>query len=628
MLPYFPTLYKDELLYSWFARYHVHSANISPKQTMNELFGNKSSIAIPDLPIRLDEVYKRISHFKGPDVDEWIKNHTFYNYYTTFSTAENKSRLLLAMKSNDSQFLHLFLGIMASSIKENMYFLYCPKCFQKDLLMKGEPYWRLSHQLPGVLICLDHNEFLLKSSVKFRGDNKHEYVAANHFNCSFTEIDGLASEGIKYKEHAIALAQQIQWTMKNDTNFILESIQRPYKYLLHKNGFASVNGSINQRLLANQFISYYGSDFLEKVQSDIKIDSQSCWLKTITRKHRKVFHPIRHLLLIHFLGGNIDSFYQCNECKPLPFGEGPYPCLNPAANHYEKRIIQNVTISTCTDTRRPVGTFQCDCGFVYSRRGPDITHLDQFKIGRVKQFGQVWINKLHYLMKVENRNFTDISKLLKCDIGTVRKYAKTTSLTFTESKITVLKQIKEKRRIWEQLLADKPECSITGLRKLDPSLYSWFYRNDREWLKEHSPKQRNKNISSKIDWNLRDEELLKEVFLVIANLYWSEKPVYVNINRIGKEVGKLYLLQKHLDKLPKTKKYLLKNVETIQEFQIRRVKWAATEIFKQKGFVSEWEIKRMAGLREHVEPEVSELIKCLINRNYVLEEGEFGFVED
>lgn len=39
MLSYFPNLYPDELLYSWFARYHDHSGNTSSKQTMKELFG-------------------------------------------------------------------------------------------------------------------------------------------------------------------------------------------------------------------------------------------------------------------------------------------------------------------------------------------------------------------------------------------------------------------------------------------------------------------------------------------------------------------------------------------------------------------------------------------------------------
>lgn len=54
MLGFFPRLYKDELLYSWFARYHLYSANDGPKQTMEDLFGIQNELAVPDLPVNLE----------------------------------------------------------------------------------------------------------------------------------------------------------------------------------------------------------------------------------------------------------------------------------------------------------------------------------------------------------------------------------------------------------------------------------------------------------------------------------------------------------------------------------------------------------------------------------------------
>lgn len=94
--------------------------------------------------------------------------------------------------------------------------------------------------------------------------------------------------------------------------------------------------------MAEQFTLFYGEEFLEAMQSSVDILSESCWLKSITRKHRKSFHPIRHLLLIYFLGEEIDTFYQYAHKEYKPFGEGPYFCLNPAAKHYKQRVIPNV----------------------------------------------------------------------------------------------------------------------------------------------------------------------------------------------------------------------------------------------------------------------------------------------
>ncbi|KYH30455.1 hypothetical protein CLTEP_26480 [Clostridium tepidiprofundi DSM 19306] len=69
------------------------------------------------------------------------------------------------------------------------------------------------------------------------------------------------------------------------------------------------------------------------VQSTVNINEESNWLRIIVRKHRKTFHPIRHLLMIDFLGMSLEElFYVKQECKP--FGIGPWPCLNAGAEHY------------------------------------------------------------------------------------------------------------------------------------------------------------------------------------------------------------------------------------------------------------------------------------------------------
>ena len=44
MLPFFPTPYPNELLYSAISRYHFYSGNIDCKDTLEELFGSRSVI--------------------------------------------------------------------------------------------------------------------------------------------------------------------------------------------------------------------------------------------------------------------------------------------------------------------------------------------------------------------------------------------------------------------------------------------------------------------------------------------------------------------------------------------------------------------------------------------------------
>ena len=42
MITYMPTIYPDELVYSWFGRYYVHSGCFSHKMALQELYCKKS----------------------------------------------------------------------------------------------------------------------------------------------------------------------------------------------------------------------------------------------------------------------------------------------------------------------------------------------------------------------------------------------------------------------------------------------------------------------------------------------------------------------------------------------------------------------------------------------------------
>ena len=81
------------------------------------------------------------------------------------------------------------------------------------------------------------------------------------------------------------------------------------------------------------------------------------WPEQIVRTHRKAFHPLLHLMLQMFLEGSSDVVSL--------FGRGPWPCLNPLAEHHGERIIDALDRHRNRDTL--VGVFSCQCGYVYTR---------------------------------------------------------------------------------------------------------------------------------------------------------------------------------------------------------------------------------------------------------------------
>ncbi len=606
MLSFFPPLYEDELLYSWFARYHIRSCNVSPKVTMNDLFGSANTIAVPDLPTHLDKFYERIIHFDIKSLDSLIYNHTLFRYYTVFQPESVREKVYQAMVTgNRPGAIHTMTGIAASVVKEWTFLRFCPTCFQEDIQKKGEPYWHVSHQFPGVFTCLKHGNYLCDSTVKFRSAEKHEFVAATKDNCPSIFLK--ASYSDKTKDFLDMIAEQGQELISSDFLLSFEGIQKAYKYLLKEKGFSNINGKVDQKRLAEQFQFFYGEELLSVVQSSVSYENPFCWLKNITRKHRKSFHPLRHILFIHFLGESIETFYKFASKEYQPFGEAPYYCLNPAADHFKERVITDMRMSLCTDTRRPVAIFSCYCGFVYSRRGPDKVKEDKFKVGRIKQFGDVWESKLNQLVHTEKKSWYSAAKELQCDIGTVKKYA--TRPTFKD--VSTLEESTEdmtstKQKEWLNLIQMHPEKSVTQLRKIVPALYAWHYRNNRKWLKEHSPKQERKaDASRRVDWKERDEDILLQVKQTINKLYAYDKPIYVNKTRVGKEINQLSFIEKHLAKLPMTKKYIEENIESRHQFQIRRIKWASGQLAVKGEEIIEWKVRRLAGIRNDVSEEVT-----------------------
>ncbi|MEN6351256.1 MAG: TnsD family transposase [Syntrophomonas sp.] len=625
MLTFFPHRYSDELFYSVLARYHSKIGYLHPRDTLNELFGKTTNCAVCDLPSCFNLLTEHIPEEWGYDENQLIYITTLYNYYAPFMDLTRANRLLETMKGNFGGSIHTFTGIMASSIKTPRFFKFCPVCVEEELEKLGECYWHRLHQSPGVLICPEHKQLLLDSTVLTVGMHKHEFIPALKENCQFKPYKVDASDDTMGK--LLKFAIEAQWlldnTVSSPTN--LNWYRERYVNLLIQKDLATPSGRVRVDDLIYEFLSFYGEEFLKLMQSLPQGDNN--WLASIARKHRKVFHPIRHLLMMGFLTGSIAEFMN-NAYTYEPFGKGPWPCLNAAAGHYKKPVITDLEITYCTETRKPVGTFTCKCGFVFSRRGPDKDSNDRYRIGRVKEFGPVWKESLQKLLSMQDMSFRAIARKLEVDTNTVIKYSHLPEDEQSNKTNTDIpgapNTMEEYRKAWSQLITAYPSYSKTELRKIKPGLYIWLYRHDREWLNENSPFHVSPVLpDNRVDWQKRDEEVLNKVKKVVqVELRSSSKPRRITISRLGKETGLLALLERHLDKLPKTKSYLDATTEELDGFRIRRIKWASKVLDDSEEEVKPWKIAKLAGLR----PEYYDLIDTTLNGpiNYeAFPNGEF-----
>jgi hypothetical protein len=218
-------------------------------------------------------------------------------------------------------------------------------------------------------------------------------------------------------EYKIArMMSKVQEGVLND--FTSEKLKEIYKTKLDEKGFLTVNGFIKFQKLYNDFFKFYDNDFLSVFESAIDKESESNWIKIMLRGKKRKVHPIRHLLFIIYLFGNLDALIDFSNKKK---SEPLYPCLNPVANHYKELVIDSPIITADYKTREPVGNFLCSlCGFKYSRKMKE----DIYHVGRIKEFGYVWFDELSKLCDRNDLSLREKARKMNCDPWTVKKYCK------------------------------------------------------------------------------------------------------------------------------------------------------------------------------------------------------------
>jgi hypothetical protein len=599
----FPFLYRDELLYSVLARYHQYSGNENPKHTVNEAFGSKTVCASTTFPANLKLLCNRVSNLNTYGPSYFIDKHTLLPYFAPFISKERYFELRRVMSEEGGSSLYMKLGKVASTIKSNNYLNYCKECVAEENAVNGEVYWHRTHQVEGVRICPAHKTGLLKSNIPFsERKHKHEFISLQSIinvmepvNVLFTKIEF---------DHYLYIAEQTYYLLNNKIEPLgSNNIRRYYVTKLQEKGLISVGGRVRWKELISLFNHFYGTELLQNLNCYINYDKEDTWIQKLLRKPRVSSHPLRHILFLGFLGETISSMVsQINTISYKPFGSGPWICLNKAAEHYQKPVITSCEITRDYKSGLPLGTFSCSCGFVFSRKGPDKTDIDKYKIGRIKEFGSVWESKFAELAR-QKLSLRKMGEKLGVDPMTIKKKL---SINVNDKQSNNYFEEEEKkqnyRNQWFNLMKINEGASVTEIRLQNQKVYMWLYRNDKDWLEINAPIiQKGNKIHSvlRVDWEKRDHEMAAKVESIVSNILKEKAPlIKVTKNEIGRRLGKLSSFIKNLDNFPRTLRIVNQSLESIEQFQVRRVKYAVEEMRKTNDSIKEWQVIRAAGLKK------------------------------
>lgn len=603
MLGFFPDPYPDELLYSACARYTQITQYPNKQGAVKELFGGKGLAAIVDFPNRLDYFVSILPKGHNYSVEAFIELNTLVPFYAPFLPQGRIQRIYDDMKGEDTNRLQAKLSGKGTQIKSLKYLRYCPICMKEDLLEYEETYWHRIHQLNGICVCPTHQCFLEDSSVEFVRFSSRFFHNANDF--ILNSYENIRYLDLNRKSHQILLkiAKDAEWILANP-NFQTNSkiVRDRYYNILLERGFAYYNGRVKRVEFLNACNDFFPDEIFDYIG---RFSKKEEWLSALLESGytKTACHPIRHLLFMTFLGFTAQEFFTSfTEFKP--FCEPPYPCLNHASEHYrELRIPECKVFDAVTKRktyRQPMAIFECDCGFIYQRFGPDKSEEDKFRLSSVREYGKVWESKLIELWADLSISTKEIGKQIGVTKWTVNRHAIRLNLPMNTKenrsvrgyekhqnpKATFSQRKLKYRKQWLQAQQKYPNASRKDLLSRENFLYLWLQKNDSEWFEEHLPKPIKVNPRRPfLKWEEIDNQLSKEIKKICEEILAIEgTPVRISITEIIRHVGKAKWIDKRHQKLPLTTKVIDEYLESWEDFMIRRVAYVK-ELFIKKSVI-------------------------------------------
>lgn len=612
MINQFPYFYKDEILYGTLSRYHLLSGNLNYKDTLKEIFGSESLIPTIEFPSKLEYFENNCLKYLGLSADYIIQNHSMLPLYVPFIPKQRLTIIKEEMKHCDGKGIKAKVGTLAGGICKKDELMYCPICAKDDIKTYGQSYFHRIHQCPGVNVCPQHHCLLNKYAVNRYEVSRLKYINFEQNLINLDEIKYIDNQNLNL---LVDVAKGLNYLLDNNLEEYDQNwVHKKYRLLLEQKGLLIAGNRIRQRELFDEFKAFYPRELLTLLESDVDANNEYNWLKVALRNQKRVTHPIRNILIILFLSGGLEAFFQSSLQRS---DKKYYPCLNPVCSNYRKHVVRKYEITYDSKSKKQIITLYCKCGFVYARKVSD----DIYSVGRIKNFGHVWEEKLKDLIISSSLSLRRLALTMRCDPKTIVKYAEKLGLSdkinskmklHNESydKITSNKIDSDKyRKNIIALIKDTPGISRTEVRNRLKKQYMWLYRNDREWLDKNMPERKNNNYhNQRVSWNKRDDELLKLLqneFNLLKQLNDSRR---ITTTLIGRRINMLALLEKNLDKLPKSKNFIESMVETVEDFQKRRVGRVIADLKSEGKEIAKWKIYRKAGLRQGSSAKIEEYI--------------------
>ena len=282
-----PEVFPDENVYSLLARFSCINAFIKPLQAA-QLFLNSNAISITDMP---------------------LPSHPQSLYAEYYSRIEGCSPLTLGHVRAHMGMSNLFrtsgkqpdYNLQTESFGDELYWRFCPECFNRDQMRYGIAYWHLTHQLPCIWICLEHACLLQEVTLKKK--QLHDKLWFIHETQNIQR-----SFNIAINQHHINLAQLGNDALNDQClPYDAEVVYQTIFSMLHRHRYVSISGSANGHVFEDAFVQFYGQAFTDDIKQRLHVKKPRNLLLEFLQSKGKL---LNRMLIIYWLFGTWACFKE------------------------------------------------------------------------------------------------------------------------------------------------------------------------------------------------------------------------------------------------------------------------------------------------------------------------------
>ena len=543
----------DETFFSLASRHHQLWGHVTSAQTCQLMFGSARAGVHHDLPNSLGAFVQRTNALLG-EVDSIARERTLLNFYAAFAPPDETANAVACMSGASVAHLKLRLGILTSRFRANHPLRACPQCMEQDLRETGWAYWHLKHQFPGVWMCTAHHQPLLQSALKANGVERFQWLLPRQAD--------LHSASAKSPETAscsllLSLAELIEHLVQSGAfqPLLLRDLYEVYREEFRARGWVAGAASLRTGQIATAFLSYCEPlrcipEFASLAQDEEAMATQ---LGRLLRPPRSGTHPLRHLLLIHWLFGTAQRFDFAMKSKgvhtqsTVTNTELPgFPVIDARMTHLH-RLIQEEGQSV-RKAASLVGVDPQTALIWAAKAGIEISRRPQ------KLSTDLRAKAIRDLRKGADKE--QVASRVGVSVGTITRLLLSDATLHADwSQARSEKARTHARTLWLELLQSSGDLGVKWMRTMDPRTYAWLYRNDRAWLDAHKPdplpeSQRFRPPS--VDWVARDERLCILVREAALRLMEEQGVSRIHLWQLCQQIPDLRAKQAQLPRLPRT----------------------------------------------------------------------------